>query len=388
MLPDHHAAHFRVQFATTTDTAMSSIPINDLKPAAILIRDELVNAIRDVVESHWFLEGPQASAFESEFAAYVGCKYAVAVGNGTDALELALRAVGVTERDEVISVANAGGYTTTACMAIGATPFYADVDPDSLLLDVERLSECVNDRTRAIVVTHLYGRMVNVARVRELVGPRIPIIEDCAQAHGATLNGARAGASGDLSTFSFYPTKNLGAIGDAGMVLAHASTLHDRLRQLKQYGWSSRYNVAISHGRNSRMDEVQAAVLRVKLPHLDRWNTERRDIAAIYDEVLHSGAFRCFRGNHLGNVHHLYVARHPNREAVRARLQELGVSTAVHYPTLDCDQPGLAGIPMKSADLRCSRDATREILTLPCYPGLSPQAVEQVVCALRELARR
>ena len=228
--------------------------------------------------------------------------------------------------------------------------------------------------------------MVNVARVRDVVGPRVVIVEDCAQAHGAILNGLRAGKSGDFATFSFYPTKNLGALGDAGMVLARDPAHAKTLRELKQYGWSSRYNVAISHGRNTRMDEIQAAVLRLKLPHLENWNTERRRIAAAYDEALSGTRFRCFRENHDGNVHHLYVVRHPHRNLVSERLSAAGVGTTVHYPILDCDQPGLIDMPMASADLRTSRRAIEEILTLPCYPGMTTDDVQRVIFALRGVA--
>lgn len=367
---------------------MKSIPVNDLKPSTLPLQERLRAGIEQVLEAGWFLEGPQTSAFEAEFAAYIGSGHGVAVGNGTDALELALRAAGIAAGDEVVTVANAGGYTTTACQAIGATPHYADIDAESLLLDLDRLEECLTDRTRAVVVTHLYGRMVDVARVKEIAGSAIVVVEDCAQAHGANLEGRRAGSIGDFATFSFYPTKNLGALGDAGLVLVRDAGHEKTLRALKQYGWSSRYHVSVSHGRNTRMDEIQAAVLRIKLPHLDDWNAERRRIAAAYDAAVAGSKIRCFQGNHAGNVHHLYVIRHPERDRIRDRLLALGVGTTVHYPVLDCDQPGLAAMPMKSADLRNSRQAAAEILSLPCYPGMAPDHVAQVVSALEDVAAR
>ena len=361
------------------------VPINDLRATNLPLHDSLGVAFRDVLDSGWFLEGPQASAFEREFAAYVGCPHGVAVGNGTDALELALRAAGVAAGDEVVTVANAGGYSTIACIAIGAVPHYADIDPDSLLLDVARLPECLNARTRAVVVTHLYGRVVDVDRVRDVVGPGIAIIEDCAQAHGAALRGRRVGSLGDVAAFSFYPTKNLGALGDAGMLLTGSEEILRSARALKQYGWSSRYHVGVPHGRNSRMDEVQAAVLRVKLPRLDEWNADRRRLAGAWNAALAGGAFRCFHGNHEGNVHHLHVVRHRDRDGVRARLESLGVATTIHYPVLDCDQPGLAGLPMASADLRESRAAVAEILTLPCFPGLGGADETRMLGALESV---
>lgn len=365
---------------------MDAIPVNDLKPLTLPLATLLRKRIDEVLDACWFLEGRQISEFEAEFATYIGCDHAVAVANGTDAIELALRAAGVGDGDEVVTVANAGGYTTTACMAINAVPHYADIDPDSLLLSIDRLTECLTHRTKAVVITHLYGRVVDVPRVRAVVGPNIALIEDCAQAHGAMLDGCLAGSMGDFATFSFYPTKNLGALGDAGMVLAKLTGSDAVLRTLKQYGWSSRYHVALKNGRNTRMDEIQAAILRAKLPYLDGWNAERRAIAAAYDAAFDGTAFRCFRGNHTGNVHHLYVVRHPERDRVRERFERLGVGTTIHYPVLDCDQPGLAGVPMATADLRNSREATKEILTLPCYPGLAQELVDQVVAAIREVA--
>jgi len=362
-----------------------AVPLVDLSTAMQTLREDLREQLSAVLDSGWYLEGGQVAAIEREFAAFSSCEHGVAVGNGTDAIELALRSVDVRGGDEVITVANAGAYTTTACVAIGAIPCFVDIDPGSLLLAPERLAECLGPKTRAIVVTHLYGRMVDVARVRDAVGRDVAIVEDCAQAHGGSLNGHRAGSLADAATFSFYPTKNLGALGDAGMVLTNDATRHDLLKQLKQYGWSSRYRIAVPHGRNTRMDELQAAVLRVKLPRLDGWNQQRRDIAAAYDAALLGSRFQVYRGNHEGNVHHLYVVRHPDRDRVQARLGELGVTTSVHYPVLDCDQPGLQGLPMRSCDLRISRQAVKEILTLPCYPGMSPSLVERVIAALREV---
>jgi aminotransferase EvaB len=362
-----------------------AVPLMDLSAASGPLHDRLREQLSAVLDSGWYLEGEHVAGIEREFATYSSCQHAVAVGNGTDAIELALRSVGVRHGDEVITVANAGAYTTTACAAIGAVPCFADIERESLLLDPDGLGECLAPRTRAVVVTHLYGRMVDVARVRAAVGADVAIIEDCAQAHGALLHGNRAGSQGDAAAFSFYPTKNLGALGDAGMVLTNDASRHSILKQLKQYGWSSRYHISVPHGRNTRMDELQAAVLRIKLPQLDWWNQQRRDIAAAYDAALVGSRFQVYRGNHEGNVHHLYVARHPHRDHVQERLRDRGIATSVHYPVLDCDQPGLRELPMRSSDLKVSRAAVNEILTLPCYPGMSSGLVERVIAAIRDV---
>jgi dTDP-4-amino-4,6-dideoxygalactose transaminase len=241
------------------------------------LRAELDAAIARVNDRGHYILGPEVEAFEREFAAYCGAAACVAVGNGTDALELALRALGVGAGDEVATVGNAGGYATTAIRAAGATPVYVDVDDATLGIDCHSLADRITPGTRAIVVTHLYGRMADVEALVRIAREReIPLIEDCAQAHGAARAGRKAGTFGVLGCYSFYPSKNLGALGDAGALVTGDTALAARVAELRTYGWRGKYRVAASGGMNSRMDEVQAAVLRVKLPRLDAWNAARR----------------------------------------------------------------------------------------------------------------
>lgn len=354
------------------------IPIIDLATTNSPLREELLTCYHEVSNSNCFVGGENTAAFEEEFRNYIGCQHGVSVGNGTDALEIALRAVGVGQNDEVVTVANAGCYATTATLAIGGIPYFADIDAESLLVDVTRLGECITPRTKAVVITHLYGRVVDVGIVRDVLGPKIAIVEDCAQAHGGNLNGKSAGTIGDLATFSFYPTKNLGGMGDGGMVLTNSKRHFESVRMLKQYGWRSRYRIDIPNGRNSRMDEIQAAFLRVKLKHLDEWNTQRREVARSYNASLRQTAYVTYGRNTGGNVHHLYVVQHPKRSHIIESLRGRGVASSIHYPVLDIDQPGLVRQRMLSTDLEVSRQFNPKILTIPCYPGLSSTSVDQV----------
>jgi aminotransferase EvaB len=361
---------------------MSQVPLNDLSAAMFPLLDEIQNAVSKVLASGWFLTGTQVKAFEEAFAEYNATEFAVSVANGTDALEIALRAVGVDSGDEVITVANAGGYSTTAILALGATPVFADIDEHSLLVDSDSVLRCMSPRTRAVVITHLYGRTANVETIQQLVGSQLPIVEDCAQAHGGKLGERRVGGIGTASAFSFYPTKNLGACGDAGMVLTSDPLVANSAQELSQYGWKSRYDARRPGGRNSRMDEVQAAVLLAKLPYLDRWNEERRAIAGRIDKAMSGTDAKPISVSETNfNVFHLMVTEHSDRERFRKRLDAKGVSTAVHYPILDCDQIAFAN-RFRMDDLPRSRNAGKRILTLPGFPGMTEQQLQAVESAL------
>jgi len=362
---------------------MSQIPLNDLSASMLPLLDEIQNAVSRVVASGWFLNGTQVKAFEHAFAEYNTTEFSVSVANGTDALEIALRAVGVGSGDEVVTVANAGGYSTTAILAIGATPVYADVDEYSLLVDSDSVLRCMSPRTRAVVITHLYGRIANVDAIQQLIGSKVPVVEDCAQAHGGKLGERRVGGLGAASAFSFYPTKNLGGCGDAGMVLTSDPLVATSARELSQYGWKSRYDARRPGGRNSRMDEIQAAILLAKLPHLERWNEERRHIASRIDHAVKGTDAKLVSvsdKNHC--VFHLMVTEHSDRERFRERLGAQGVDTAVHYPILDCDQIAFAN-RFRMDDLERSRTAVERILTLPGFPGMTDQQLHVVELALK-----
>ena len=322
-----------------------NVPFNDLSRIFSRFGDDLTDALLATFRSGQWINGPRGSAFADAFAAYIGVHHCLPVANGTDALELAMRAVLHVRPQrgrEVITVANAGGYAVTACRQIGLTPVFADIDEDSQLINAESVVAALSAETAIIVATHLYGGVVDVLALRNAVDAAgyggIPIIEDCAQAQGAHLAGRHAGAMGDIAAFSFYPTKNLGALGDAGAVTTSDPDLYETLRQLHQYGWSEKYRVAIAGGRNSRMDEAQASVLTALLPHLDEMNRDRVAILTAYREA--GGERLRFLEYRTGTVAHLAVGLCPERQTFRRFMEDRGVATAIHYPILDCDQPG------------------------------------------------
>ena len=257
-------------------------------PAGAAFGVDLGACLQRVVDSGWYVLGPQVRDFEAAFARHVGVRHALGVANGTDALTLALRALGVQPGQPVVTVANAGCYASTALAQLGAQPLYVDVEPARLTMAPPALAAALAAHpVAAVIVTHLYGQMADMPRLAALChAAKVPLIEDCAQAHGATLNGRQAGAWGALACFSFYPTKNLGALGDGGAVLTDDQALAERLRALRQYGWTRKYEVTVAGGANSRLDELQAAVLLAKLPHLDAANAARRAIAARYSAAF------------------------------------------------------------------------------------------------------
>jgi dTDP-4-amino-4,6-dideoxygalactose transaminase len=349
--------------------------INDLTRQTCAIASEIHKAVSRVIGSGWYILGPEVEAFEAEFAHYIGTAHTVGVGNGTDAIELALRAAGVGPDDRVVTVANAGMYSTAAILAIGAVPIYVDVCPESMTMDPIHLAAALP--AAAVVVTHLYGQMADMPRILKTTGS-IPVIEDCAQAHGAHFDGRRAGAWGIAAAFSFYPTKNLGALGDGGAVVTSNMDIADRVRRLRQYGWGAKYRATEAGGRNSRLDELQAAVLRVKLPHLADWNRRRREIAAQYDAALRTSGLKLQTHGGADYVGHLYVARSKNRSAVRERLASAGIACEFHYPVPDYRQETVAMPITLPVTERCCA----EVLTLPCFPEMSDNEVEQVCSAL------
>jgi len=367
------------------------VHINQPSRQLALLRGDILQALSEVADSGRWIKGERTSAFEHAFAGFCGVSHCLGVANGTDALELALRALESAGK-EVITVANAGGYTTTACRLVGAKPVYVDVEEDSLLLDLDAAIHALTRQTRAIVVTHLYGSAVDVedlrGRLHKAQRDDVMIIEDCAQAHGACVRGRRVGSLGDLGTFSFYPTKNLGALGDAGAIVCADEVLFEEVVALHQYGWVRRYESQLPYGRNSRMDEMQAAVLLVKLPYLDQWNDQRRAIVRGYQEAVQGSGTRLAVKDAPECVAHLAVIRTRAREAFRKGFEQRGIMTDVHYPKLDCDQASQRNLPMDVRGLAVSRQQTNEILTLPCFPELTSGERSTVADALHELAMR
>ncbi len=353
------------------------------------LKREIDTAISDVLSSGVWMNGPWCRRFALEFAGWCGTRHCIPVGNGTDALELAMRALNIGPGDEVITVANAGGYATAACRLVGAIPVWIDVRSDTLGLNTDMLAEAVGPATRLVVATHLYGIVSAVDAIRDallhLGRDDVLILEDCAHAHGAWFDGRRAGATGDMAAFSFYPTKNLGGCGDGGAVVTSDTDLAQRVDQLRQYGSTKRHHSDLPHGRNSRMDEIQAAILSVKLPYVDAWNDERRRIVGCYAENL-DASFRVVGADDATNVGHLAVVRVPERAKVMAELANAMIGADIHYPVLDCDQIAQRGLPARKLPLPESCRARDEILSLPCFPGLHEAEVDRVIDALNRVA--
>lgn len=359
-----------------------TIPLNSLVRHTSALRDELTAVAKEVVCSGYYILGPQVDAFESAFAEYCGTAYCAGVGNGTDALELALRAVGVGQGDRVAVVANAAMYSTTAVLAAGAIPVFVDVDPSSTMDPAELRSTMSGQALKAVIVTHLYGRLADMASLVDIArSANVAVIEDCAQAHGArTADGRMAGSLGDIASFSFYPTKNLGALGDGGAVVTNDAHLDRTVRQLRQYGWGDKYMNELSGGRNSRLDEMQAATLNVMLPHLDGWNARRRDIANQYSQLIRNPAIDTPPVSGSEYVAHLYVVRTNRREELRAHLLANGIASDVHYPVPDHRQPCFAGGHADVSLPHTEQDAG-QVLSLPCFPELTDDEVDIVVNA-------
>lgn len=346
------------------------------------IRD-LEQAFREVVRSGWFVLGPHTARFEEAFARYCGASHAVGVANGTDALEIALRGLGVGEGDVVLAAANAGFYGSHGILSVGATPRYVDIDETTMTLTAETLASADWQGVKAVIVTHLYGLIAPVAEIVELADAiGVPIIEDCAQAHGASLNGRRAGNWGKLSCFSFYPTKNLGALGDGGAILTSDSELAGRVRQLRQYGWSTKYDVSLPHGRNSRLDELQAALLNTKLSHLDEANSRRRTIAKRYVAGIRHPQIALPSILDDRYVAHLFVVRTAERDSLRTHLGAKKVPCDVHYPIPDYRQTVLANVV--HATLPVTERVCQQVLTLPCFPEMTDEEVDIVIAAVNE----
>ncbi|HVH27095.1 MAG TPA: DegT/DnrJ/EryC1/StrS family aminotransferase [Vicinamibacterales bacterium] len=360
------------------------VPFNTLTPGAD--RADVQAAVDRVVSSGWYVLGPEVDAFESEFASAMGAAHAVGVGCGTDALALVLRALGIGPGDEVITTPLSAAYTALAILMVGARPIFADIDPDRLTIDARQVDNAIGPHTRAIVPVHLYGQPADMIALQQIAERHhLALVEDCCQAHLATATGRPVGTFGVAGAFSFYPTKNLGALGDGGAVITNDEALATRLRRLRNGGQVDRYHHQ-EPGVNSRLDELQAAVLRARLPRLAAWTERRRQLAARYRRALRDvPAIDVPPERDAGHVYHLFVIRvrssrprHDARDALQASLRARGIETLIHYPVPIPSQPALAG-----ADPAFCPEASRacgEVLSLPLHHGLVDEDVD-AVCA-------
>jgi len=350
---------------------------------------EIDAAVLDVLERGWYILGEQVKTFETEFAAYIGVAHGIGVGSGTEALHLALAACGIGHGDEVVTVSHTAVATIAAIELAGATPVLVDIEPDYYTLDPSGLEKAISPHTKAIIPVHLYGQPADLSPILEIARRQgLWVIEDCAQAHGAMYKGKRVGAWGDIACFSFYPTKNLGALGDGGMVVTDDAALAERARLLREYGWASRY---VSHivGWNSRLDEVQAAVLRVKLRYLDADNTRRAQLAAAYDDVLSGcGLGIPKRRPESTHVYHLYVVRSSERDEFQTFLKGRNIGALIHYPVPVHLQPAYRGRLRGSDNLPETERAAREVLSLPMYPELGESELDAVVATVQSFYGR
>jgi dTDP-4-amino-4,6-dideoxygalactose transaminase len=363
------------------------IYINDTRAQYDAIKDDVQRAVNAVMEKSYFILGENVAAFEREFADYLGTAHAVGVGNGTDAINLACRAVGAGPGDEVLTSPHTATFTALGISMTGAVPSFADIDPDTGNIDPAKIEAAITPRTKAIMPVHLYGQMADMDPILA-VGRKygVPVIEDAAQAHGATYRGKRAGTLGLVSCFSFYPTKNLGAYGDGGAVTTDDERLAQVVREMRNGGQRERYN-HVRVGVCSRLDEMQAAILRVKLRHLDEWNAARRRNAARYSHLIEQAgipvrplALRPYGDSAM----HLYMVRTPeeDRDRLIAHMRASGVDAQVHYPVPVHLAPAYAFLGLGAGSFPEAEKMAREIVTLPMYPELSDEQARVVVGAM------
>jgi dTDP-4-amino-4,6-dideoxygalactose transaminase len=365
-----------------------AVPFVDLNAQYRSIRDEVNSAMLDVVDSSQFILGEQVRRFEEEFAAYCGVQYAIGVDSGTSALELALRALDVGPDDEVITAANTFIATVLAIWATGARPVLADVDPETYNISLTGIEQAITSRTRAILPVHLYGQPADMDPIVELAQQHgLAVVEDACQAHGARYKGRAAGSLGDAAAFSFYPAKNLGCYGDGGIVVTNSSQIAESVRMFRDYGQREKY-VHLLKGYNHRLDTLQAAVLRVKLPHLDEWNAARRSHARQYDQLLAgNGLILPSVADYAEHVYHLYVVRTEKRDALRAHLQAQGISTGIHYPVPVHMQEAFKDLGYRAGDFPVTEECAAQVLSMPMYAELEPVQVSEIAESILDFAK-
>jgi dTDP-4-amino-4,6-dideoxygalactose transaminase len=362
-----------------------TVPFFDLRRQLDAIRPEIDAALAGVLEDGGYTNGAAVAAFEQQFAPYCGVSDCIAVNNGTSALHLALRALGIGPGDEVVTVSMSFVATAWPILYTGARPVFVDVDPARMTMDPAALRRAVGPRTKAIIVVHLYGGMADMDPILAVAREHgVPVVEDCAQSQGAEYHGRRAGSLGTIGCYSFYPSKNLGAYGEAGAVVTNDPALAAKCRSLRNHAMVERY-LHEDIGYNYRMNSFQGAVLQVKLRHLEDWTHRRIALAGRHDRMLADVPVRrpalARDGRH---VHHLYVIRHPRRDALRDELAKRGVETAIHYPRAIHQQPVLERYGFERGDLAHTEAIARECVSLPLYPEMPAEHVDDVVIALRE----
>ena len=363
------------------------IPFIDLKAQYDSIKDEIDNAIQNVINNTSFIMGEELKKFEEEFAWFCDVKYAIGVANGSDALILALRACGIGEGDEVITVPHTFISTAEAISNVGGKVVFVDINPKTYTIDVSKIEEKINEKTKAIIPVHLYGQPADMDPIMELARKyNLKVIEDAAQAHGAEYKGKKVGSIGDVGCFSFYPGKNLGAYGDAGMVVTNNEEIAEKVKLLRNHGRITKKYEHKIEGYSSRLDNLQAAILRVKLRHLNKWNDSRRKNAKKYNKLLNNigGITTPYEADYSKHVYHLYVIRiEKERDKLREELKSKGVATGIHYPIPLHLQPACSYLGYKRGDFPVTEKASQEILSLPMFAELSDEQIKKIVKLIR-----
>lgn len=358
-----------------------NIPTVDLKRQYYSMEGEIDGAIKNVLESGYFILGENVKSFENEFSKYCNAKFGVGVASGTDALQIALRACGVGAGGEVITVSNTAFPTAVAISYAGAKPVFVDID-ETYTMDTSKIEEKISSKTKAILPVHLYGQPADMDPILEIAERHgLYVIEDACQAHGAEYKSRKVGSIGDMGCFSFYPTKDLGAYGDGGFITTNNEELAEKVKLLKDYGQTERYNHIIK-GYSSRLDEIQAAVLRVKLKRLDNWNEVRRKHAKLYNELLEDRIIVPIEKENSKHAYYLYVIRNQYRDKLREWLKVKGISTDIHYPTPIHLQKAYADLGLENGSLPVTEEYASQILSLPMYPELKEEEILQVVDAI------
>lgn len=362
------------------------IPYLDLQCIHKHIKKDLVHAYESVLNNSWFIQDEYCKRFEQEFARYCGAKECIGVGNGLDAIRLILQCYGITSGDEVIVPANTFIATVLAVSQVGATPVFVDADPETYNIDIGKVEEKITSRTKAIIIVHLYGRVVPVDPIFELAKRyHLKVIEDAAQAHGAKYRGKKVGNLGDAAAFSFYPGKNLGALGDAGAVVTNDADLANRVREVANYGSSQKY-VHIYQGCNSRLDELQAAFLYEKLGYLDQWNLERQKLAIRYHNEIKNVKIQLpqLSLEIEENVFHIYPVLCSDRDEFIRYLSGKGIGTNIHYPIPIMDQQAYGSLNISSNDYPVTKKLCKEEVSIPLYPGLTEEQIKYLITAINE----